>query len=174
MSTEILQRRAIFFDRDGTLNVEKHFLIDPAEFEWIDGAIDAIKFCNEHDFLTIVITNQSGIARGFFSETDVQNLHAWMNSELKKQNAHIDDFFYCPHHPEAVVEKYRLDCDCRKPKSGLFEQACRKYSIDRKNSLMIGDSDRDVESAENFGIRGIKFASGNLFDTLKQVLSAKN
>ena len=162
--------KAIFFDRDGTLNVEKNFLIDPKDFEWIPGAIDSIRFCNENDFLAIVVTNQSGIARGYFTESDVENLHQWMNSELKKFNARIDDFFYCPHHPNANVEKYRVDCDCRKPKSGLIECAVEKYQIDRKASLLIGDADRDVESANRAGIRGVKFSGGNLFETLKKAM----
>lgn len=165
-----MSNSAVFFDRDGTLNVEKGFLIDPNDFEWIDGAIDSIRFCNEHDILAIVVTNQSGIARGYFSETDVDNLHRWMNSELAKFNAHIDDFFYCPHHPQAPIEKYRLDCDCRKPKSGLIDRAVEKYQIDRKTSIMIGDADRDVEAGERAGIRGIKFTGGNLFETLKKAM----
>ena len=162
--------KAIFFDRDGTLNEEIGYLYEFEKFKWIDGAIDAIKFCNDHDYLVIVITNQSGVARGYYTESDIKKLHQQINEDLKKFEAHIDDFFYCPHHPDAAVEKYRIDCECRKPKSKMLEDACKKYNIDKSKSLMIGDSLRDVECAENAGIKGILFEGGNLFNTFKNFL----
>ena len=162
--------KAIFFDRDGTLNEEIGYLYEFEKFKWIDGAIDAIKFCNDHDYLVIVITNQSGVARGYYTESDIKKLHQQINEDLKKFDAHIDDFFYCPHHPDAAVEKYRIDCECRKPKSKMLEDACKKYNIDKSKSLMIGDSLRDVECAENAGIKSILFEGGNLFNTFKNFL----
>ena len=163
--------KAIFFDRDGTLNVEVGFLYKFDDFCWIDGAIEAVKFCNYNDYLAIVVTNQSGVARGYYTEADVNKLHQQMNEELNKYGAHIDDFFYCPHHPDGIVDKYKLNCDCRKPKSGLLEAACRKYDIDKSKSLMIGDSPRDVECAENAGVYGVLFNGGNLLQTLKDKLA---
>jgi D-glycero-D-manno-heptose 1,7-bisphosphate phosphatase len=161
--------KAIFFDRDGTLNEDIGYLFEFEKFKWIDGAIDTIKFCNENNYLAIVITNQSGVARGFYTEADIRKLHERMNEDLKKYKARIDDFFYCPHHPNAVIEKYRIDCECRKPKSKMLEDACGKYNIDKSKSLMIGDSIRDVECAENAGIRGILFEGGNLFSTFRSI-----
>ena len=162
--------KAVFFDRDGTLNVEVGYLYEFERFKWIDGAIDAVKFCNDNGYLAIVVTNQSGVARGYYTEEDVNKLHQKMNEELAKSGAHIDAFFYCPHHPEGVVEKYSIVCNCRKPKSGLVEEACRKYDIDKSKSLMIGDNPRDVECAENIGVRGILFTEGNLLSVLKNAL----
>ncbi len=163
--------KAIFFDRDGTLNVDLGYLCDFEKFKWIEGAVEAVKFCNDNGYLAIVVTNQSGVARGYYTETEVIAFHNKMNEELAKSGAHIDDFFYCPHHPDGVVEKYSIVCDCRKPKSGMLEEACRKYDIDKNKSLMIGDMPRDVECAENAGIRGILFKEGNLLNVLKGALT---
>ena len=163
--------KAVFFDRDGTINVEVGYLSNFDRFQWIDGAIDAIKFCNRHGYLTIVVTNQSGVARGYYSETDVINLHRRINVELAKYDAHIDDFFYCPHHPRGAIEKYAVECQCRKPKPQLILDACRKHFIDKDRSILIGDMPRDVESAINAGIRGFIFDGVNLLDTLKSALA---
>ena len=164
-------KKAVFFDRDGTLNVEVGYLYEFEKFKWIDGAIEAVKYCNDNGYLAIVVTNQSGIARGYYTEADVIALHNKMNEELSKHGAHIDDFFYCPHHPEGVVDKYSIDCECRKPKPGLIEEACRKYDIDKSKSLMIGDKPRDVECGENAGVRSVLFNGGSLFDVLKYNLT---
>ena len=163
--------KAVFFDRDGTLNVEVGYLYEFEKFKWIDGAIEVVKYCNDNGYLTIIVTNQSGIARGYYTEADVKELHRRMNEELSKQGAHIDDFFYCPHHPEGIVDKYSIDCECRKPKSGLIEEACRKYDIDKSKSLMIGDKPRDVECGENAGVYSILFDGGNLLSVLKAALA---
>lgn len=162
--------KAVFFDRDGTINVEVGYLYKFDDFKWIEGAIDAIRFCNRHEFLAIVITNQSGIARGFYSEADVLKLHRQINDELAKHGAHIDDFFYCPHHPRGAIEKYAVNCQCRKPKPKLILDACEKYSVDKSQSILIGDMPRDIESAINAGIRGYLFDGVNLLSTLKSAL----
>lgn len=160
--------KAIFFDRDGTLNVDLDYLCDFEKFQWIDGAVEAIKFLNDNNYLVIVVTNQSGVARGFFTEDDVKIFHNQMNEELKKFDAHIDEFYYCPHHPQGVIVKYKIDCECRKPKSKMIEDACKKFNIDKSKSLMIGDKIRDVECGENAGVRSILFEGGNIFDLIKK------
>ncbi|MFC2302180.1 MAG: D-glycero-alpha-D-manno-heptose-1,7-bisphosphate 7-phosphatase, partial [Selenomonas artemidis] len=132
------KNKAIFFDRDGTLNVDVDYLHDPLAFVWTEGAIDAVRWANAHGYLAIVVTNQSGVARGYFPERDVTRLHDWMNAELQKCGAHIDAFYYCPHHPEAKIPAYRQDCDCRKPAPGLLLRALREHNIDPAASLMIG------------------------------------
>ena len=170
-SSTLDPRKAVFFDRDGTLNVEVGYLCDFEKFKWIEGATEAIKFCNDNGYLAIVVTNQSGVARGYYTEADVKELHRRMNEELNKHGANIDDFFYCPHHPEGVVAKYSIDCECRKPKSGLIEEACKKYDIDKSKSLMIGDMPRDVECGENAGVRGVLFNGDNLLNVLKDALT---
>ena len=166
--------KAVFFDRDGTLNVEVGYLYEFEKFKWIDGAIDAVKYCNDNDYLAIVVTNQSGIARGYYTENDVIELHQKINEELNKAGAHIDDFFYCPHHPEGIVDNYSVDCECRKPKPGLIEEACRKYDIDKSKSLMIGDMPRDVECGENAGVSSFLFSGGSLLSVLKSALAQLN
>ena len=162
--------KAIFFDRDGTLNVDVDYLYRIEDFQWIDGAVDAIKFCNQNNYLAIVVTNQSGVARGMYSEDDVNRLHAWMNEELSKFGAHIDAFYFCPHHPRGTVKKYAVECECRKPRPQLILDAINRFNIDRSQSLMIGDKPRDVESGTNAGIRGVLFKGGNLLETLKSAL----
>ena len=162
-------QRAIFFDRDGVLNEEVGYLWQVKDFKWIDGARDAIKFCNEQKILTVVVTNQSGIARGFYMAQDVDKLHAFMQQSLSEIGAHIDAFYYCPHHPEGVVEEFSIVCDCRKPKPGLILRACKELNIDPAQSILFGDSKRDIEAAHSANLRdGIFFTGGNLFDAVKE------
>ena len=162
---------AIFFDRDGVLNEEVGYLHEIEKFKWIDGAIDAVKFCNEKNFLAIVVTNQSGIARGIYTEADTQKLHNFMQTELEKFGAHIDAFYYCPHHPEGKIDAYKKICDCRKPKPGLILRACSDFDIDVKKSVLIGDSARDIDAGRRAGIDNlILFDGGNLYNVIKKVL----
>ena len=163
-------KKAVFFDRDGTLNVDTAYLYRIEEFRWIEGAVEAIRYCNDRGWLVIVVTNQSGVARGYYTEADVERLHAWMNEDLQKHGAHIDAFYYCPHHPKGAVAQYAKECDCRKPAPGLVETACREYGIDKAKSVLIGDKERDVECAERAGVRGILYPGGSLLDTLRQYI----
>ena len=162
-------RRAIFFDRDGVLNEEVGYLWEVDKFIWVDGARAAIKFCNDHDLLTVVVTNQSGIARGMYTAREVDNLHAFMQRSLAEVGAHIDAFYYCPHHPEGSVAEFRCVCDCRKPKPGLILKACAELDIDPAQSILFGDSKRDIDAAQAAGLRaGIFFTSeNNLLDVVK-------
>ena len=163
--------KAVFFDRDGTLNVDVHYLYKKEDFIWIAGAIEAIRYCNRQGYKVIVITNQSGVARGYYTEADVRSLHAWMNEELQQQGAHIDAFYYCPHHPQGTVAAYSRVCACRKPGTKLIDDACFDFAIDRSQSFMIGDKPIDVECAERAGVQGIRFTGENLFHTVVEYLS---
>lgn len=165
-------RPAVFFDRDGTLNVDTGYLHETSEFRWMPEAPEAIKYVNDRGYLAIVITNQSGVARGLFPESDVLALHEYMNEQLAGLGAHIDAFYYCPHHPEGAVPEYRQECDCRKPRSGLIERACRDFAIDPGRSLMIGDSPRDVECGERAGVRGVLYKGGSLLELVRQMLES--
>jgi len=161
-------RQAIFFDRDGVLNEEVGYLWEVERFKWIDGAREAVKLCNERGLLAVVVTNQSGIARGLYTAREVDALHAFMQRELSEIGAHIDAFYYCPHHPEGVVEEFSIVCDCRKPKPGMILRACAELDINPAQSILFGDSKRDIEAAEAAGLRdGILFTGGNLFDAVK-------
>jgi len=160
--------KAVFLDRDGTLNVEKNYVYKTDDFEFIDGAVEAIRLLNENDFLVIVISNQAGIARGFYKPSDVQVLHDYIQSELRKQGAHVDAFFYCPHHPEGKVEEFRKICNCRKPATGMALEAEGKLKLDLKRSFIVGDSGIDMKLGENTGMKSILVKTGHGEETLKE------
>ncbi|BAL84362.1 putative D,D-heptose 1,7-bisphosphate phosphatase [Selenomonas ruminantium subsp. lactilytica TAM6421] len=159
--------KAVFFDRDGTLNVDIDYLHRPEDFIWIEGAKEAIKYVNDKGYLAILVTNQSGVARGYYPEDDVINVYNWMNEELSKIGAHLDALFYCPHHPTGKVLQYAKECTCRKPAAGMVDEACAKFHIDRSKSFLIGDGDRDMECARRAGITGIHYQTGNLLECIK-------
>ena len=159
-------KKAVFFDRDGVLNVDKGYQFEISSFEWIPGAKRAIKLLNDLDYLVIVITNQSGVSRGYYNESHIKELHKWMNSELKKQNALINDFFYSTEMPSKEINlKSR-----RKPSPLMVFEAIRKYSINKKKSFLIGDKQSDVKTAENANIRGYLFREEDLFERVKEIL----
>jgi len=163
---------AVFFDRDGVLNHDLDFIYRPADFVWNDGAKEAIKWCNDHGYRVIVVTNQSGIARGYYKEADFQGLVRWIDGELTAVGAHIDATYFCPHHPEAPLVEYRAECRCRKPQAGMIEDAIREWNIDRAASILIGDHERDLEAAAKAGIAGFLYREGNLKDFLLSALHA--
>ncbi len=163
-------KKAVFFDRDGTLNVDIHYLHRPEDFIWIEGAKEAIKYVNDQGYLAILVTNQSGIARGYYPEEDVRKVYDWMNAELAGIGAHLDALFFCPHHPEGKVPAYTKVCDCRKPATGMIDKACEAYRIDRSKSYFVGDSDGDMECADRANLTGIRYTSGSLLRRLKEFL----
>ncbi|WP_415945535.1 D-glycero-alpha-D-manno-heptose-1,7-bisphosphate 7-phosphatase [Selenomonas montiformis] len=165
--TDEAPRKAVFFDRDGTLNVDIHYLHRPEDFIWIPGAKEAIKYVNDKGYLAILVTNQSGVARGYYPESDVQRVYDWMNCELQKVGAHLDALYYCPHHPEGRIPAYAKVCTCRKPATGMIDRACAKYQIDRSKSYFVGDSDGDMECAARAGLTGIRYRSGSLLACVK-------
>ena len=140
-----MKQKTAFIDRDGTINVNVEYLDNPNDLHIYPDVAKGIKRLQDHEFKIIVISNQSGIARGYFSEETLQQIHERIQEELAKEQASIDDFFYCPHHPDD-------GCDCRKPKTGLFEQAIKKYNIDVSQSFVIGDRMLDVEAGYNLGL----------------------
>jgi D-glycero-D-manno-heptose 1,7-bisphosphate phosphatase len=151
------QRPAAFLDRDGVLNVDHGYAHRPDQLEWIAGAPQAVRLLNEAGYLVIVVTNQSGVARGFYDEAAVRQFHSHMENALHAQGAYIDAFYYCPHHPEGTVKELAVRCDCRKPGTGMLEQAARDWPIDRSRSFLIGDKDDDMAAAAAFKIRAVKF-----------------
>lgn len=159
--------KAVFFDRDGTLNIDVKYLYRVEDFIWIEGAREAVKFCNDLGYLAIVVTNQSGIARGYYDATAVLEIHAWMQAELSKIGAHLDDIFFCPHHVDGVIKEYARRCDCRKPDTGMLETAIKKYSIARSYSFFVGDAETDMICARNAGVTGIRYISGNLLELIE-------
>lgn len=160
--------KAVFFDRDGTLNVDVKYLHRVEDFIWIEGAREAIKLCNDLGYRVIVVTNQSGIARGYYDATAVFKIHSWMQAELSKLGAHLDDIFFCPHHVDGVIKEYARRCDCRKPATGMLEVAIKKYGIARRDSFFVGDAATDMECARNAGVTGIRYTGGNLLELIKK------
>ena len=126
--------KAVFFDRDGTLNVDIHYLHRPEDFQWIPGAQEAIKYVNDRGYLAILVTNQSGVARGYYPESDVVRVYDWMNAELQRSGAHLDALYYCPRHPDGGVPRYTKTCACRKPSPGLVDRACEEFASDKASS----------------------------------------
>lgn len=177
------RQKAVFLDRDGTINEYVGFLTDINDFKLIEGAADAIKMINESGYLAIVVTNQPVIARGEVSLKELQEIHNKMETLLGQQGAYLDAIFYCPHHPHKGYEgerpEYKTECDCRKPKPGLLFRAAEKYNIDLSKSWMIGDGDNDVEAGKAAGCKVIKIGSRKangmedvpLFVSLKEAIA---
>ena len=158
------RQRAIFRDRDGTMNVSKGFISNADGLELIPGTIEAIKAINKSGALAIVITNQPVIARGECSFEELHNIHNKLKTLLGEKGAFVDDIFYCPHHPdkgfEGEVPELKFDCDCRKPKTGMINEAVDKYNIDLSKSYMVGDSTMDLELARNAGVKSVLVDTG--------------
>ena len=151
---------AVFLDRDGTLNEEIGYLHRVEDFCWIPGAREAILALNQAGLVTIVVTNQAGIARGYFDEQAVHRLHAYMSESLREIDARIDAFYFCPFHPEATREAYRCHSPYRKPGTGMFEQAREDWSIDVEHSYVIGDSNTDIVPGRKLGMTTILVSTG--------------
>jgi D-glycero-D-manno-heptose 1,7-bisphosphate phosphatase len=148
---------AIFLDRDGTLNIDKGYVYRIEDWEWIPGAIDSIVRLKKSGYLVIVITNQAGIARGYYNEADMNILHARINAELKDYGAVIDGFYHCPHHPEFGAVQL---CNCRKPMPGLIYAASQNFDIDLGRSWLIGDKASDVQAGIAAGVKSILVSTG--------------
>lgn len=152
--------KAVILDRDGTINVEKNYLYRIEEFQFIKGVPQTIKLLNENNYKVIVATNQAGVARGYYTEESVIKLHNFISEELKKYDAYIDDYFYCPHHPDAGIGKYKVNCACRKPNAGLYLAAMDKWAIDPNKSYVIGDKITDLIPGKLLGMQTILVETG--------------
>lgn len=154
--------RAVFLDRDGVIIQEPpHYIYRPDQLKFIPGSIEAIKLLNENNFKTVIVTNQAGIAYGYYLERETVLFNQLMIEELKLYNADIDAIYYCPHHPNAKVKKYRIDCDCRKPKPGMLKRAEKELNINLKQSFMIGDKKSDIDAGKEVGCKTILILTGH-------------
>lgn len=144
--------KAAFFDRDGVINVDHAYVHKQEEFVWIPGILSAAATLHNAGYLLVVVTNQSGIARGMYSENDFSSLTQWMEEQFAEAGAPIAHTYFCPHHPDGIVPRYRTSCTCRKPQPGMILQAAEDFDIDLSQSILFGDSPRDIEAALAAGI----------------------
>ena len=151
---------AVFLDRDGTINEQMGYINHTCRFQLLPGAANAIKKLNDAGIPVVVISNQSGLARGYFPEELLVAVHEKMNRQLAEVGAHVDGIYYCPHHPEAKEERFRTACNCRKPKPGLVLQASEEMGLDPKRSYMVGDRWSDIKTAANCGATSILVRTG--------------
>ena len=170
---DLRAKPAVFLDRDGILNVDSGYVHRPDQVTWIEGAKDAVRRLNDLGYRVIVVTNQAGVAHGHYEEDDVIALHRWMQDQLAIRGAFIDAFYYCPHHPEARIEKYRGHHVNRKPRPGMILQAFSDLTIRKDQSFLIGDKAGDIEAAQGAGIPGFLFPGGNLATFLDRLLPPK-
>lgn len=152
--------RVIFLDRDGTLNEEVHYLHRKEDLRLLPGVPEALRSLREAGYRIVVVTNQAGVARGYYTEADVHELHRYMNEILQPQGAGVDYFFYCPHHPEHGIGAYKKQCHCRKPETGMFEQAEQYFAVDKAHSWMIGDKLIDIQAGRNYGVHTALVGTG--------------
>ncbi len=151
---------AVFLDRDGTINEDVNFLSSPEQVILIDWSVEAIKEMNELGLKIIVFTNQSGIARGYFTEDDLHKIHSRLDELLSQSGARIDAYYYCPHHPTEGNGEYKVECECRKPKDGMLQRASREQNIDLKKSFVVGDRCVDIKAGKTAGAKTILVLTG--------------
>tara|TARA_B100000315_G_C14436775_1_gene522793 strand:+ start:408 stop:986 length:579 start_codon:yes stop_codon:yes gene_type:complete len=167
--------RAVFLDRDGVITQDPpHYAHRLDQLKLIPGSLEAIKLLNENEFKVIVVSNQSGVAKGYFQEEDVRIFNRALGEQLKKKESYIDAIYYCPHHSEAKIEEYRIDCDCRKPKPGMLLKAALKINIDLKKSFMIGDKWSDISAGYEAGCKTILVLTGHGNEQLSKNKSEAN
>ena len=155
-----MSQRGVFLDRDGTLIEEVGYLDRKERVDLYPWTIDAVRALNRAGFRAVLVSNQSGVARGFFSETVVDEVHEHIAALLESGGAHIDAYYYCPHHPDGKVTQYAVQCECRKPARGLVDRAVRELGVDPKQSFVVGDRWLDVELARAVGARGVLVRTG--------------
>ncbi len=164
-------KKAVFLDRDGVLDMDKGYIYRPDQVEWVQGAREAVALLHSLGYAIYVVTNQSGIARGYYTQKDMEALHAYMGKEIQKAGGQIDGFYFCPHHPtKGVIPALTIACNCRKPKPGMILRAMAEHHISPEGSFLIGDKESDVQAALAAGIPGYRFTGTDLKAFVERVL----
>jgi D-glycero-D-manno-heptose 1,7-bisphosphate phosphatase len=152
--------QAILCDRDGTLIEDEHFLSDPGKIRWIPGVLGFLAQLKQQNVKVLTITNQSGVARGYFQPQAIAAIHSQLDKDVKKKGGEIADFYYCPHHPQGCVSRYSYACDCRKPEPGMFVQAMREHNLQAERCWVVGDRLRDLEPGLKLGMKAFLVETG--------------
>jgi len=162
--------KAVFLDRDGVITKEPPYYAHRIDqLELISKSAEAIRLLNKNGFKVIIVSNQSGVARGYYQEKDIEIYNGAMKKKLEEKNAYIDAIYYCPHYPEATIKKYRIDCDCRKPKPGMLKQAEKDLNLNLKLSFLVGDKISDIEAGYRAGCKTILVLTGQGNGELKKI-----
>ena len=168
-----MKQPAVFVDRDGTINEQMGYINHLSRFRILPGVPQAVRMLNRHGFLVLVVTNQSGVARGYYPLDLVKTLHQLLITRIREKNGNIDGIFFCPHHPAGSVPEFSHNCDCRKPKTGLIEQACKSFEIDLPRSFLVGDMCTDMELAQRAGVPGVLVKTGYGLGEIEYILPHK-
>lgn len=155
-----MSRPAVFLDRDGTINEQRGYINHISRFVLLPRTTEAVRLLNEHGFLAIIVTNQSGVARGYFPIELVNEVHEHLKELLRKEGAYVDGIFFCPHYHRGEVGEYTIECNCRKPRPGLIEKARKNLDIDMAGSYLIGDRVSDIELAKRCNLKGVLVKTG--------------
>ena len=166
-------KKLLFIDRDGTINEQLGYINHLSRFVILPGVSEAVRLLNKNNWWAIIVTNQGGLARGYYPMELVDEIHAFLKSSLKEQGAIIDGIFFCPHHPAGVVPEYSTDCDCRKPETGLVDKALEAFDIDMSNSYVVGDRHVDIELASRLNLKGVLVKTGYGQGELEYIIPEK-
>lgn len=153
-------QKVVFLDRDGTINEEVNYLHRPEDLRVLAGVPEALRLLKDHGYRLVIVTNQAGVARGYYTEAEVEKLHNCLNQVLRKQGGEIDRFYYCPHHPGYGIGAYKKQCHCRKPGTGMFEMAEQVEPVDKTQSWMIGDKLIDIQAGKSYGVKTALVGTG--------------
>jgi D-glycero-D-manno-heptose 1,7-bisphosphate phosphatase len=168
-----MRKPAVFIDRDGTINEQLGYINHLSRFVIFPGVSEAVRLLNKNNWWAIIVSNQGGVARGYYPIELVEEIHAFLKSSLREQGATIDGIFFCPHHPAGILPEYSSECDCRKPKTGLIDRAREVFDIDMSSSYVVGDRHVDIELASRLNLKGVLVKTGYGLGEIEYIIPEK-